>query len=494
MSTIRLLIPISILALLFPTLPANAHELNERTMLMKETGYESKNLTIHVGDTVVFKNVDTHDHWPASNIHPTHEIYPEFDPGKPMTPGANWKFQFTKEGEWRYHDHLIPTITGTITVEAKDAAEPAVLTERTSFFSRLSLFFTDLFHRWFKREEKLPPVDKDSAAIFTDQKLLRSYVKTFGPRETVQHLYALSATYGDCHQNAHEAGRFAYEFFKENAFQTCSAECHSGCYHGAIEAYFSEHGTKDLVKNLQTLCGPVTNPFFNHQCIHGIGHGLTAWTSYDIPEALRSCDLLPNRQDSCYTGVFMENIVGGLAKADAEKDPSRADHITSYLTDDPQMPCNVVDEKYKSSCYFYQTSRMVQLFKHDFAKVATACSDAPLAYHTYCFQSMGRDAGGFNRDNPAGAIAACTNTSDGANRLDCIAGAVQDSFWDPTGQTMAVQFCTLLTDSTEKKRCYDTIIERAPQVLASVDERKQFCQSLEEAFRQQCEGMVNVVL
>lgn len=473
--------------LFLSALPASAHDLEERVMLMKEDAYEPKNLTIHVGDTVIFKNVSTDDRWPASNIHPTHEVYPAFDSGKPVTPGANWEFQFTQEGVWRYHDHLVPALTGTITVETEVA-------ERPSLRARIRVWFARLFERIFKREEKLPPVDKDNAAIFTDNTLLKSYVKKFGPAETLKQLYGLSAQYGDCHQQAHEAGRFAYEFFKEAAFQTCSAECHSGCYHGAIEAYFQEHGTKDLVKNLHTLCGPVTNPFFNHQCIHGIGHGLTAWTSYDVPEALKSCDLLPNRQDSCYTGVFMENIVGGLAKADAEKDPSRADHITQYLSDDPHMPCNAIEEKYKASCYFYQSSRMLKLFNNDFAKIAAACSEAPAQYHIQCFQSMGRDAGGQNRNNPEGAIAACAHAASGANRLDCLAGAVQDSFWDPTGQTTAIRFCTLLKDTAEKKRCYDTIIERAPQVLASTEERKQFCAAIEEPFRPQCEGVVSVVL
>ena len=380
------LVILYLFALLLPIFPVNAHSTEDRTMLMGGNGYEPKNLDIHVGDTVIFKNVSTDDRWPASNIHPTHEIYPEFDPVKPVTPGANWEFRFDKAGTWRYHDHLAPSISGTITVHAEGD-------ERPTLFMRIRSFFTNLFSHIFKREEKLAPVEKDSTLIFTDKKLLKSYVKTFGPAGTVKRLHALSAQYGDCHQNAHEAGRFAYEFFKEKAFETCSAECHSGCYHGAIEAYFRDHGTKDLAKNLQTLCGPITNPFFNHQCIHGIGHGLTAWTNYDIPESLKSCDLLPNRQDSCYTGVFMENIVGGLAKKEAERDPSRADHITQYLSDDPHMPCNVVEEKYKTSCYFYQTSRMVKLFNADFAKIARTCQEAPSQYHSVCFQSMGRDAG-----------------------------------------------------------------------------------------------------
>ena len=55
--------------------------------------------------------------WPASNIHPTHMIYPEFDAKRPVASGKDWSFTFTKKGTWRYHDHLNPEATGTVVVE-----------------------------------------------------------------------------------------------------------------------------------------------------------------------------------------------------------------------------------------------------------------------------------------------------------------------------------------------------------------------------------------
>lgn len=464
---------------LLPTL-LSAHEENEGIFRMGEDGYEPKDLTIHIGDTVIFKNISTEDRWPASNIHPTHEIYPEFDPGRPITPGASWEFRFTKAGIWKYHDHLLPSMIGTITVDEGGDGEtsPAATEAKPGLLARVKQFFSQLFAKWFKKTfavKDIVPVAKDTTDIFTNEKLLRSYVYTFRPAKTTKRLHELSAEFGDCHQAAHKAGRFAYEFFKEKAFEECSAECHSGCYHGATEAYFREHGTANLKENLSVLCDPVTNPFFNHQCIHGIGHGLMAWSNYEIQDALKSCDLLPERRDSCYTGVFMENIVGGLASS----------HITQYLSDDPQFPCTVVDEKYKNSCYFYQTSRMVKLFNADFQMVATACADAPDIYHTSCFQSMGRDVGGTHRGDPAGAIAACAHAPEGQPRRDCIGGAVQDSFWDPSGADNAINFCTILTDADEKKTCYDTILGRAPLLLAGRD-LKNFCEKVEKPYQAMC--------
>ncbi len=86
------------------------------TVLMEEDRFTPENLTIKKGTTVIFKNVDKVPRWPASNIHPTHTIYPEFDPLQPIDPGQSWNFQFDKVGVWKDHDHLIPSIRGIITV------------------------------------------------------------------------------------------------------------------------------------------------------------------------------------------------------------------------------------------------------------------------------------------------------------------------------------------------------------------------------------------
>lgn len=86
------------------------------TVLMEEDRFTPENLTIKKDTTVIFKNVDKVARWPASNIHPTHTIYPEFDSLQPIDPGQSWSFNFDKVGAWKDHDHLIPSIRGIITV------------------------------------------------------------------------------------------------------------------------------------------------------------------------------------------------------------------------------------------------------------------------------------------------------------------------------------------------------------------------------------------
>jgi plastocyanin len=82
-----------------------------------DDGFEPSTLTVSSGDTVTFENKSSDDAWPASNVHPTHQLYPGFDAKKPLLSGESYSFTFTKAGSWGYHNHLEPDEQGTIVVE-----------------------------------------------------------------------------------------------------------------------------------------------------------------------------------------------------------------------------------------------------------------------------------------------------------------------------------------------------------------------------------------
>jgi len=86
------------------------------TIVRTNEGYEPKEVTINKGDVVRFLNESDEYHWPASDLHPTHALYSEFDPLRPIAPGEEWKFRFDQIGEWRYHDHIRANKVGKITV------------------------------------------------------------------------------------------------------------------------------------------------------------------------------------------------------------------------------------------------------------------------------------------------------------------------------------------------------------------------------------------
>lgn len=87
------------------------------TVTLKQDGFHPKSIIINKGDKVTFSSTIGTPFWPASDIHPTHGIYPEFDPKQAIDKNATWTFQFDKIGSWGYHDHLAPYYMGKIIVK-----------------------------------------------------------------------------------------------------------------------------------------------------------------------------------------------------------------------------------------------------------------------------------------------------------------------------------------------------------------------------------------
>lgn len=96
-----------------------------KTVEIMAAGFYPSSVTISAGQEVKFVNKDAQTHWPASDSHPTHTVYPQsggcissaFDACKALAQDEEWEFIFTQTGTWNYHDHLNPSLTGTVVVE-----------------------------------------------------------------------------------------------------------------------------------------------------------------------------------------------------------------------------------------------------------------------------------------------------------------------------------------------------------------------------------------
>ena len=93
------------------------------TITYTDSGYGTPNMTVKSGDTIKFINSSTKDMWPASAVHPTHDVYPEkgtcfsgIFTGCTVAPEGSFSMKFNAVGTWQYHDHRTPSKTGSITV------------------------------------------------------------------------------------------------------------------------------------------------------------------------------------------------------------------------------------------------------------------------------------------------------------------------------------------------------------------------------------------
>ena len=86
------------------------------TVKITDQGFVPQEITIKQGEKITWINLTKDYVWPASDPHPTHTNYPEFDPQLPMKPNQAWSFAFVKTGNWGYHNHLFPSERGTVHV------------------------------------------------------------------------------------------------------------------------------------------------------------------------------------------------------------------------------------------------------------------------------------------------------------------------------------------------------------------------------------------
>ncbi len=100
------------------------------TVEITSSGFSPRTMEINSGDTVMWTNLDSRSHWPASAVHPTHTVYPgssinkcggsdegsTFDACSGVRAGGSYSFTFNEKGSWGYHDHLRSSLTGTIVV------------------------------------------------------------------------------------------------------------------------------------------------------------------------------------------------------------------------------------------------------------------------------------------------------------------------------------------------------------------------------------------
>lgn len=476
--------------LLAATIPlASAHG-GAHLIELREDGFHPSEITVNQGETVTFENAGKKAHWPASDIHPTHQIYPAFDPKREIPPHGSWNFTFDRAGSWKMHDHLFSEFTGKIVVRTSSGAlqeqAQSVPLKQQNFLSRMKIQFLKQLYRIFptKLTHVLDSVNMMEVAKNDDA--VDYWLRVIGPERVMAEMLADSGggSTMDCHQPAHTIGRIAYKIFAAKAFQHGNPACHSGYYHGAMESFLSEQGTDQLAEKITTLCKSFPSQFGIFECLHGVGHGVLAYENYDLPVALKTCAELGSDYDrsSCYGGLFMENIVTAQGLG------ARPAHTTTWVSADPLFPCNGIDQEsgIQYQCYLMQTSRMLQLSHYDFAHVATECEQAPKAMISVCFRSLGRDIAGFTLRKPTEIVRLCATVPQDYHD-ECITGAINViiDFWGAGLENQAAAVCTLLT-TTQKTQCYSVLSGRLTDIFSKPADRTRICDGFEPAYQHLC--------
>ena len=392
----RLLLLFLLLSFLFPH-KIFAHS-EVQIIEMTENGFEPDAVTVDQNSTIIFLNKDTQPHWPASNPHPTHELYPEFDPRQEVVQTESWSFRPKKIGTWKYHDHLFPHIKGVITVKAETNAIVTQNNKTESIFTGLknsiAKFFTNIKNFFAYKKEKqtaYKPPTKDSFKKLSADKQTEDIenIAKKNPQKAWQYIKDVfekeAGSSGSIHDLAHLSGNLLYKGLGFKGIASCGREFAFGCYHGFLDEAFAKN--LDLLldaeesclqlnaKNNDNVSGPAAS------CIHGIGHGIASYYgTKDLPSSLRTCRKLTKGKEYCFDGVFMEFV--------------RSSPKSFYKENDLLYPCNELENEYgyaySLACGRNQPSVLMGRFTMPFEDVSKICvNSTSKPFKEGCIDALG---------------------------------------------------------------------------------------------------------
>ena len=297
----------------------------------------------------------------------------------------------------------------------------------------------------------------------------------------------------EAHPLVHHVGQrsFARYGTAPLALSHCRDVFWSGCYHGVLQAFLSSLAAVEP-QHILPLC-PISDTvsaysFQRYNCLHGLGHGLTIQFRYDLLKSLAFCDALPGSWDreSCYGGVFMENIVNFQQARRAQPAGEHHHHeATSFLNpQDLLYPCSVLTEKYLRACYLMQTSAVLTFLNYDFAQAFAQCARVEGEHQTTCYRSLGRDISGYTLRDAVRVNELC-RLGQGDQIRQCFIGAVKDFILTDANPDPGLALCRSL-DGPFKKDCYATVGEMVVPLFDDKNKRAQACRRGEDDYVDAC--------
>lgn len=98
--------------------PEPGEAIPEAVIEYRDGKFDPPTLRVIAGTKVTFVNKGQKQVWPASGVHPTHEICPGFDSLKALGQGAIYSFVFEEAKDCPFHNHVAPGEKGKIEVKA----------------------------------------------------------------------------------------------------------------------------------------------------------------------------------------------------------------------------------------------------------------------------------------------------------------------------------------------------------------------------------------
>ena len=319
----------------------------------------------------------------------------------------------------------------------------------------------------------------------------------------------------DVHLLGHVVGDELYKQYGKEAIQYCTDEFRNACSHTVVVGMLLDFGSPALDDISETCKKAPGGVGAYTMCFHGLGHGVLAYTGYDLEKTVELCRKTGTKEfynqefAQCVGGAVMEGISGGGhdRKAWAEARPR------FFNKEDPLSPCNLsfMPEEVRSYCYVYLTPHLIEVAGGDmnhpdpkvFPLAFSYCSALPEndRQKEICINSFGKEFVGWARMSDGRDIAAltdselalmtswCAMTGNERDAYYCLQGIQRYIYWggenDPK---QSVRYCTFLGVKKQETggKCFSDLASLVALYVKDTAEYENICSMFPESKREEC--------
>ncbi len=315
----------------------------------------------------------------------------------------------------------------------------------------------------------------------------------------------------DLHLLGHTVGSMLYKQQGIAAITTCTQDFRNACSHSVVIGILSDYGEGSLPTIAETCKEAPGGSGAYTMCFHGLGHGILAYTGYELEQAISMCkktgtSAYRNREYiECVGGTIMEMIDGVHDRVAWEQQVERY-----FKDEDPLYPCSAsfVPEEVRTICYDYLTPHLFTVaggsdYSTDMYKRAfTLCDSLTGKNREACYGGFGKEFVGLAKKRDVRNIGSmteeellnirtwCALADDKGGEASCNEHALASLFWGGENLPDASLIFCRIAETKEQGACYAELAGQIRQYLGNTNRGVALCGQLPDLYRKGCEESV----
>lgn len=318
----------------------------------------------------------------------------------------------------------------------------------------------------------------------------------------------------DIHLLGHAVGDVLYKQKGLAGITLCTNDFRNACSHSIVVGLLLEHG-ESVLPDISQACrqAPGGSGAYT-MCYHGLGHGVLAYTGYDLPKAVGLCkktgtlEYHNEEYVQCIGGAIMEIISGGGHNHSVWEKQRKI-----YLSQaSPLSPCikDFMPSEVRPMCFIYLTPYLWEAAGGDignpteetFKKAFTFCDKlAPDDFvdRDACFGGFGKEFIAIVNQRDIRGVEALTDdqlkkmyewcrlSPQPKGAASCVVFGANSLYWGgENDKSVAIRFCKTIGDNYYSNPCFSSLIGAVSQYIRDPQYKKEFCDELPPDRREEC--------